>query len=193
MVHIIKFKPSTIRIGQLEGALLYRIIVVSSVLIMAIFLFGYYGFIVVAGYFVFGIRIDDDFIDEYVIKKLKGEKEVELPDLFEKYEIFELYVETYGYSSYQDEQIINEWTNFIITLKSDFIIIRFPYKIPIEDFKTGIDGYDSLFSKYPFFAEAYFIGVSKDHSGDFEKTASVSGIHFRKLENNEVKELNDLI
>ncbi|MGC8546711.1 MAG: hypothetical protein ACP5MU_03510 [Thermoplasmata archaeon] len=193
MVHIMKFRQVTLKLGPLEDILLYRALILSSIVIFSVFIIGFYGLLSIIIMIIFLFRINDDFLDQYLIKIIKGDKRVELINIADKYQLYEIFSETYGYSEFQDREIISKWTGFISTFKSDILIIRFPYRIPIENFKDKNDGYNSLFDNSTYIGEAYFIGVFKELSEDFENKASVSGLFFRKLEENEVKELDGFI
>jgi len=193
MVHIMKFRQVTLKLGPLEDILLYRALILSSIVIFSVFIIGFYGLFSIITMIIFLVRINDDFLDQYLIKIIKGDKRVELLNITDKYQLYEIFSETYGYSEFLDREIIRKWTGFISTFKSDILIIRFPYKIPIENFKDKNDGYNSLFDNSTYIGEAYFIGVFKELSEDFENKASVSGLFFRKLEEKEVKELDGFI
>lgn len=193
MVHIMKFRQITLKLGPLEDALLYRVIIASFIVVFSIFIFGIYGSVTIILSIILVFRIDDDFLDQYIIKSIKGDRKVDLINLSDKYQIYEIFSETYGYSEFQDDEIISKWVNFVSTFKYDILIIRFPYRIPIENFKNENEGYNSLFDGNNYIGEAYFIGVYKEHSDDFENKAAVSGLFFRRLQEDEVGKLDGLL
>lgn len=193
MVHILKFGRTNLRIGFLEGELLNRFFIVSSFVIIAVYFLGYLGLFSIFLFVLFGLRVNDDYLDQYLLKKIKGEIPVELDFLRNRYVLYEIFTDSYGFSDFQDMDIIHRLTNLISSFKSDFLIIRYPYKIPIEEFKTSNDGYNSLFDNSDYIGEAYFVAVQTNLSDDFEKKASVSGLNIRKLDEEEVKKLDELL
>jgi len=72
MVKMTKFQTSSFRIGSLEGAILYRLILVSFSVLLSIFFLRSYGFISLVLIPIFLLRIQHDYIDEFVVKKMRG-------------------------------------------------------------------------------------------------------------------------
>ncbi len=193
MVHILKFGRTNLRVGFLEGDMLNRFLIVSSIVIVAVYVLGYLGLFSIFLFVLFGLRVNDDYLDQYLFKKIKGEIRVELDLLTNRYVLYEIFTDSYGFSDFQDMDIIQRFTNLISSFKSDFLIIRYPYKIPVEEFKTSNEGYNSLFNNSDYIGEAYFVAVQTNFSDDFEKKASVSGLSIRKLDEEEVKKLDELL
>ncbi len=193
MVHILKFGRTNLRVGFLEGDMLNRFLIVSSIVIVAVYVLGYLGLFSIFLFVLFSFRVNDDYLDQYLFKKIKGEIRVELDLLTNRYVLYEIFTDSYGFSDFQDMDIIQRFTNLISSFKSDFLIIRYPYKIPVEEFKTSNEGYNSLFNNSDYIGEAYFVAVQTNFSDDFEKKASVSGLSIRKLDEEEVKKLDELL
>lgn len=194
MVRLVKFQTSSIRIGPLEGSALYRITLVTLAVLISIFYLGSYGFLSLILVPVFSIRIQHDYVDEYVLKKLRGITVSTLfPLITERKAAYEIFGTNYGLSEQQDRVIIDAWTSIIDTFSEDMTIIKHPYRVPLQRFIRGNEEYDSLFSGLNCFADAYFITILKERSDDFERTLRNYGIPFSKLAENEASALNDII
>jgi hypothetical protein len=194
MVKITKFQTSSFRIGSLEGPILYRIIFVSFVLILAIFFLGLYGLLALAILPIFVIRMQHDYVDEFIMKKIRG---IDVPTLLPLFSdsksYFEVFGTNYGLSESQDVAVIDTWSFIIGAFSEDMMIIRHPYRIPLQRFEKGRKEYDSLFVGLNLYADAYFIVIDSRRVDGFEETLANYGIPFRKLERGEIEILNDLI
>jgi hypothetical protein len=194
MVRITKFQTSSFRMGPLEGPILYRIMFVTFILGIAVFFLGLEGLLVLAILPVFIIRIQQDYIDEFIMKKVRG---IDVPTLLAFYSsakgYFEVFGTNYGLSESQDIAILDSWSSVIGAFSEDITIIRHPYRIPLQRFEIGRKEYDSLFSGLNLHADAYFVVVDSRRVKEFEETLASSGISFRELDGEEVKILNDLI
>lgn len=194
MVRMVKFQTSSFRFGYLEGPILYRMMFASFSVLLAIYFLGVYGLASLVILPVFLLRIQHDFIDEYLAKKIRGITAVTLiPLISDKKEAYEIFGANYGLSVLQDNSIIYIWSSIIGSFSEDMTIIRHPYIVPIQAFKRGVEEYDSLFSNSVYYAEAYFITINKAKRDDFEKTLTNYGIAFTRLGKEEVRVLNDLI
>ncbi len=194
MVRMIKFQTSSLRIGPLEGPILYRMLLVAFIVLTSIFFFGEYGFVSLALLPLFLFKMQHDYVDEYFWKKIRGITVSTLdPLLTERSVSYEIFAANYGLSEQQDRNIIYIWSSIIGSFSEDMMIIRHPYRVPLERFHKGKPEYDSLFSNSAFYADAYFITISKTREEGFEKTLGSYGIPFSKLTEEEVGVLNELI
>ena len=187
MVKMTKFQTSSFRIGSLEGAILYRLILVSFSVLLSIFFLRTYGLIALVLIPMFLLRIQHDYIDEFVVKKVRGITAFVIHPLkTEKSAYYEIFGSNYGLSDQQDRNIVYVWESIIGTFSEDLTIIRHPYKIPLQGFLKGDDEYNSLFSKSDSFADAYFVKINKTKTDDFEKILGNYGVQFSKLSEEEV-------
>lgn len=190
---MIKFQTSSLRIGPLEGPILYRMLLVAFIVLSSIFFFGAYGFVSLA-LLPLLFKIQHDYVDEYLLKKIRGITVSTLDPLLTDGSVsYEIFAANYGLSEQQDRNILYIWSSIIGSFSEDMMVIRHPYSVPLERFHKGIPEYDSLFSNSAFYADAYFITISKTRQEDFEKTLGSYGIPFSKLTEEEVGVLNELI
>lgn len=194
MVRMIKFQTSSFRIGPLEGSILYRLLLVAFAILIAIFYLGPFGFVSLALLPIFLLRIQHDYLDEFIVKKIKGitVSYLDAP-ITEKNASYEIAGTNYGLSEQQDRNIIYVWASIIESFAEDMMIIRDPYRVPLQRFEKGVEEYDSLFSGLVFYADAYFITISESMVEDFEKTLANYGVPFKRLREDEVETLNELI
>lgn len=194
MVKMVKFQTSALRIGVLEGTILYRIILVGFIVLLAIYFLGTYGFLSLVLIPVFLLRIQHDYLDEFVVKKVRGITVYTLHQLTnDDCASYEIFGTNYGLSERQDENIIAVWAAIIGSFSEDIIVIRHPYRIPLQKFQKGKKEYDELFNQNDAWADAYFITVSRARAEDLEKTLGNYGIAFSRLSVEQVKALNDAI
>ena len=194
MVKMVKFQTSSFRLGYLEGPVLYRLMLAAFAVLLAIFFLGVYGLAFLIIFPVFLLRIQHDFIDEFILKKVRGITAASLsPLISDEKEASEIFGTNYGLSVQQDRNIIYIWSSIIGSFSEDMTIIRHPYLVPVQAFQRGVAEYDSLFSKLVCHADAYFITIKKTKRDDFEKTLTNYGITFTKLGKDEVRVLNELI
>ena len=194
MVRMTKFQTSSLRIGSLEGSLLYRSILVGFVILLAIFFFGLYGLISLSLLPIFLLRIQYDFVDEFIIKKVRGITVPTLVPLITKEDAsYEIFGTNYGLSERQDSSILSTWASIVGTFSEDLTILRHPYKIPLQRFQMGVKEYDALFSQFDCYADAYFIKINKTKIEELENTLRNYGVPFTRLSDEEVEVLNELI
>ncbi|MDA8056006.1 MAG: hypothetical protein M0Z77_10245 [Thermoplasmatales archaeon] len=194
MVRMTKFQTSSFRIGSLEGTILYRLIVVAFIILLAIFYLGLYGLISLILLPIFLLRIQHDYVDEYILKKIRGITVSTLHPLITKEKAaYEVFGSNYGLSEQQDGNILYAWTAVLESFSEDMTIIRHPYQVPFQRFIRGVKEYDSLFSNTACFADAYFITISNGKTEDFEKTLRNYGIPYTRLNEGEVEILNGRI
>jgi|GEM_PF-3294807 hypothetical protein len=194
MVRIVKFRASALQIGPLEGEVLLRILFVSFVISISIFFFKFYGMLSLLSIPLFLLKSQYDFLDQALVKKLKGDSVVGLvPINVQERAVYEIFGVNYGLSEVQDQEILNHWSQVINSLTENVTVIRYPYRIPTDHFTIGIEEYDSLFSCTDSFADAYFLSIDRKGSEILERALSSSGISFRLLSKEEVEKLNDLI
>ncbi len=193
-MRMIKFQTSSLRIGPLEGSILYRMLLITFIVLGSIFFFGEYGFVSLALLPLFLFKIQHDYVDEYLLKKIRGITVSTLdPLLTDRSVSYEIFAANYGLSEQQDRNIIYIWSSIVGSFSEDMMVVRHPYSVPLERFHKGTPEYDSLFSNSVFYADAYFIIISKARQEDFEKTLGSYGIPFSKLTEGEVGVLNELI
>lgn len=192
MPRITKFETTSFRIGQLEGQILYRILFASFIVLIAVFLAGIYGLLALIAFPVFTLRIQYDYLDEFILKKIRG---ITVPSIIPLNVVSEAYYEifgiNYGLADRQDETILNTWTSIIKSFPEDITIIRLPYHIPIKRFEKGREEYDSLFSSPNFYADAYFLIVEATRSEDVERVLRNYAVPFNRLSKEEIEILDD--
>ncbi len=192
MVRMVKFQTSSMRIGPLEGTVLYRVILVSFVILLSVFFLGEYGFVSLILLPLVLLRIQYDYVDEYIRKKLMGWTVFDIyPLINEERAAYEVFGSNYGLSEQRDKNILHTWSSVLDSLSEDVAIIRFPYEVPIHRFQKGVSEYDSLFSEMVCYADAYFIIVNKFAADDLERTLRNHGVSFRRLAEEEERALND--
>lgn len=185
MTRLLKFKTSSLKIGPLSDAILFRALLLAGILIISLFIFGMWGAVVTLLAPVLLLRIGDDFLDEYLFKKIKGGEEVILTTLSKEYDLYELFTMTFSFSEPQDKGILEQWITLLNNFKNDLLLIRFPYRFPVERYIVGRGEYDSLFNEEEFYVDAYFIAIKKNHSEDFEKSVGAAGLTYRKVSEEE--------
>lgn len=194
MSRITKFQTSSLRIGPFEGALLFRVLIGSLLILLTIFFLGFYGILSVAILPIFTIKIQHDFLDEYIFKAIRG---VTVTDIIPLIPVtstcYEIFCSNYGFSEKQDELILETWSSIVRSFSEDMLIIRHPYQIPTKRFVRENKEYNSLFSEMDSSADAYFIVINSRCVDEFERTLSDHGVPFEKLGREEVMALNDLI
>ena len=194
MVRMTKFQTSSLRVGSLEGSILYRSILVGFAILLAIFFFGLYGLISLSLLPIFLLRIQYDFVDEFIIKKVRGITVPTLVPLITKEDAsYEIFGTNYGLSERQDSSILSTWASIVGTFSEDLTILRHPYKIPLQRFQMGVKEYDALFSQFDCYADAYFIKINKTKIEELENTLRNYGVPFTRLSDEEVEVLNELI
>jgi hypothetical protein len=194
MVRMTKFQTSSLRVGSLEGSILYRSILVGFAILLAIFFFGLYGLISLALLPMFLLRIQYDYVDEFIIKKVRGITVPTLVPLITKKDAsYEIFGTNYGLSERQDGSILSTWTSIVGAFSEDLTILRHPYKIPLQRFQMGVKEYDALFSQLDCYADAYFIKINKTKTEEFENTLRNHGVAFTRLSDEEVEVLNEFI
>jgi hypothetical protein len=166
----------------------------SFAVLLAVFFLGVYGLVFLVLLPIFLLRIQHDFLDEFILKKVRGITVSTLsPLISDKREAYEIFGTNYGLSEQQDRNIIYVWASIIESFSEDIMIIRHPYTVPLHAFQKGVAEYDSLFEGTVCYADAYFITINKTRKADFEKTLGNYGIPFAVLREEEVKVLNELI
>ncbi len=194
MVKMVKFQTSAFRIGMLEGMILYRIILVGFIVLLAIYFLGSYGFLSLVLIPVFLLRIQHDYVDEFIVKKVRGITVSSLHQMTDANSAsYEIFGTNYGLSERHDDNIIAVWSAIIGSFSDDIMVIRHPYRIPLQKFQMGRKEYDELFSQNDAWADAYFITVSRARTEDLEKTLGNYGIAFSRLSVEQAKALNDAI
>ena len=185
-MRIQKFQTAQMRLGPLEGEMLYRVLIVGTVVLLSIFFFNLFGLLTVVLFPVFLLKFQSDYLDEIVVKKIRG---ITVPGVVAMNApgrvIYEVFGINYGFSEVQDEEILETWSSVVNTFSEDMLILRIPYRIPLETFKKGRSDYDSLFSGEDAIADAYFIIVEAPKSEEFESVLSNHGIPFLKLRDEE--------
>ncbi|MEM0135826.1 MAG: hypothetical protein QXU18_11500, partial [Thermoplasmatales archaeon] len=97
MVRLVKFQTSSVRIGPLEGTALYRLALATLAVLVLIFYFGSYGFLSLVLVPIISLRIQHDYLDEYILKKLRG---ITVPAIFplitDRKTAYEIFGTNYG-------------------------------------------------------------------------------------------------
>ncbi|MEM0138607.1 MAG: hypothetical protein QW100_02620 [Thermoplasmatales archaeon] len=189
-----KFQTTQLKLGPFEGAFLYRLLTVSTIVTVSFFFFNFYGLVSLFSLPLFLVKSQNDYLDEIIIKKVKG---ITIPNLLhicgQGKVAYEIFGTNFGFSEYKDNWIILAWSSLVNTFSEDMIVMKVPYRIPVERFLTGFTEYDSLFKGLEAIAYAYFVIIESSKIEEFESTMSNFGISFVRLNEEEARVIDDLI
>ncbi|MEM1613944.1 MAG: hypothetical protein QXP25_03475, partial [Thermoplasmatales archaeon] len=153
-----KFQTTQLKLGPFEGAFLYRLLTASTIVTVSFFFFNFYGLVSLLSLPFFLVKSQNDYLDEIIIKKVKG---ITIPNLLHICDqgkvAYEIFGTNFRFSEHHDNWIISAWSSIINTFSEDMIVMKIPYKIPVERFLTGVAQYDSLFKDLEAIAYAYFV------------------------------------
>ncbi|MEM4089450.1 MAG: hypothetical protein QXQ46_01645 [Thermoplasmatales archaeon] len=83
--------------------------------------------------------------------------------------------------------------SIVNTFSEVMLILKVPYKIPVERFITGFKAYDLLFENLDAITYAYFVIIELSKNDEFEATMANFGIPFSRLSEEEVGVLDAIV
>lgn len=190
MINLIKFGKNDFGFLIFYGESFIRLLMFIFISSLGIFILGMSGIWIVVGSSILLIKLEDDYLDQYLIKSLKKEKIVNLKGHDSKV-IYEIFTYTYGLDDNTNDEIISQW-NFILSSLS------FPITVAVKKDYLNIDPflkenpiYNSLFASNNSLMDHYFLIINKSDSLQLESLLEKVSISYIRLEEDEVKIFED--